>query len=153
MLPASPLTLIALAHLAYPKPGGTGPQAAEFGGSVLPNARGRGYGGRLFDHACLHARNRGLDTLYIHALSENTTMLRIARQAGALVVRDGSESEAHLKLPPDTLASRLEQWVGAGAAEIDFSLKVHNRCVEQVIAAIDEVRGGPGRRDGDAAKE
>lgn len=147
------LVLIALAHLAYPKPGSPGPQAAEFGGSVLPSARGRGYGGRLFDHACLHARNRGLDTLFIHALSENTTMLRIARQAGARVVREGSESEAHLKLPQDTLASRLEQWVGAGAAEIDFSLKVHTRRVEQVMAAIEEVRTGLGRRDGDAAKE
>ena len=146
------LVLIALAHLAYPRPGASGPQAAEFGGSVLPMARGRGYGGRLFDHACLHARNRGLDSLLIHALSENTAMLRIARQAGALVVREGSDSEARLQLPHDTLASRLEQWVGQGAAEIDFRLKLQSLRVDQVLQAIEEVRTGEGRREGDAAE-
>jgi len=77
------LVLIALAHLAYPRPHqAAGPKAAEFGGSVLPQVRGRGYGARLFEHAMLHARNRGLDTMFIHALSENTTMLHIARRAG-----------------------------------------------------------------------
>ena len=46
----------------------------------------------------LHARNRGVQTLFIHALSENTAMLRIARNAGATVERDGPESEAWLRL-------------------------------------------------------
>ena len=146
------LVLIALAHLAYPRPGASGAQAAEFGGSVLPIARGRGYGGRLFEHACLHARNRGLDNLFIHALSENTVMLRIARQAGALVVRDGGESEARLRLPPDTLASRLEQWVGKSAAECDFKLKLQSLRVDQVLQAIQDVHTGEGRREGDAAE-
>ncbi len=144
------LVLIALAHLAYPRPGASGPQAAEFGCSVLPMARGRGYGGRLFDHACLHARNRGLDSLFIHALSENIAMLRIARQAGALVVREGSESEARLQLPPDTLASRLEQWVGKGAAEIDFRLKLQSLRTDQALQELPHVRTGEGRLEGDA---
>lgn len=146
------LVLIALAHLAYPRPGASGPQAAEFGGSVLANARGRGYGGRLFDHACLHARNRGFNSLIIHALSENTVMLRIARQAGAVVVREGSESEARLHLPHDTLASRLEQWLGQGAAEIDFKLKLQSLCADQWLQAIQAVRHAEGRQEGDAAK-
>jgi GNAT superfamily N-acetyltransferase len=137
------LVLIALAHLAYPRPGqASGPKAAEFGGSVLPTARGRGYGARLFEHAVLHARNRGLDTMFIHALSENTTMLHIARRAGAVVQRDGSETEAFLKLPPDTLASRVEQWVGEGAAALDYQLKQQGRLVDGLIDAIGEVRQG-----------
>jgi len=137
------LVLIALAHLAYPRPGqSAGPSAAEFGGSVLPGARGRGYGARLFEHAMLHARNRGLDTLFIHALSENTTMLHIARRAGAVVQRDGSESEAFLKLPHDTLASRMEQWVGVGAAELDYRLKQQSRLVDDLIDVIGDVRQG-----------
>ena len=41
---------------------------AEFGVSVASHLRGRGYGDRLFDHAALHARNRGIDTLLVHAL-------------------------------------------------------------------------------------
>ena len=137
------LVLIALAHLAYPRPGQTaGPKAAEFGGSVLPAVRGRGYGARLFEHAMLHARNRGLDTMFIHALSENSAMLHIARRAGAVVQRDGSESEAFLKLPPDTLASRMEQWVGEGAAALDYRLKQQGQLVDNLIGAIGEVRQG-----------
>ncbi|MDO8375854.1 MAG: GNAT family protein [Aquabacterium sp.] len=147
------LQLIALAHLAFPQPGQPGPQAAEFGGSVVAAARGRGYGARLFEHAMLHARNRGLDTLFIHALSENTAMLRIARKAGARVERDGSESDAYLKLPHDTLASQVEQWVGDGAAEIDYRLKQHSRLVGSLIDAIGEVRSGIGKHPGQAAKD
>jgi GNAT superfamily N-acetyltransferase len=137
------LELIALAHLAYPRPGQTaGPKAAEFGGSVLPTVRGRGYGARLFEHAVLHARNRGLDTMFIHALSENTTMLHIARRAGAVVQRDGSETEAFLKLPHDTLASRMEQWVGEGAAALDYQFKQQGRLVDGLIDVIGDVRQG-----------
>lgn len=148
------LVLIALAHLAYPRPDQReGPRAAEFGGSVLPSVRGRGYGARLFEHAMLHARNRGLDTMFIHALSENTTMLHIARRAGAVVQRDGSESEAFLKLPHDTLASRMEQWVGDGAAELDYRLKQQARLVDDLLEVIGEVRQGVSGRTGRAAKD
>ncbi|MDH4392883.1 MAG: GNAT family N-acetyltransferase [Aquabacterium sp.] len=137
------LVLIALAHLAYPRPDqSAGPKAAEFGGSVLPGARGRGYGARLFEHAMLHARNRGLDTMFIHALSENTTMLHIARRAGAVVQRDGSETDAFLKLPHDTLASRMAQWVEEGAAALDYQYKQQGRLVDGLIDAIGEVRQG-----------
>lgn len=113
------LELIGLAHLAA-VPGG---REAEFGVSVSLSARGRGYGARLFDHATLHARNRGLDTLVIHALSENTAMLHIATAAGAKVERTGSDSQARLRLPPDTIGSHLEAMLEDGAAEIDYRLK------------------------------
>ena len=147
------LDLIALAHLAYPNADAPGPQAAEFGGSVSAHARGRGYGGRLFEHAMLHARNRGLDTMFIHALSENTKMLHIARRAGAVVHRDGSETEAFLELPHDTLASRMEQWVGEGAATLDYRFKQQSRLVDGLIDAIGEVRQGLAGRPGQAAKD
>lgn len=136
------LKLIALAHLAFPEASAAVQQAAEFGGSVVAKARGRGYGGRLFEHAMLHARNRGFGMLFIHALSENTTMLRIARRAGAKVERAGSESDAYLQLPNDTLASQLEQWVGDGAAEIDYRIKQQARLIDSVMDAIDEVKTG-----------
>src|SRR4029453_18363777 len=96
---------------------------AEFGVSVLGSKRGRGYGARLFEHAMLHARNRGVDTLYIHALSENTAMLKIARKAGATVERTGSESEARLKLPPENLLTRFGEMLDTQAAEFDYRLK------------------------------
>ncbi|MBL8352616.1 MAG: GNAT family N-acetyltransferase [Burkholderiaceae bacterium] len=147
------LDLIALAHLAYPRADSPLPDAAEFGGSVAAHARGRGYGARLFEHAVLHARNRGLDTLFIHALSENTAMLRIARKAGAQVERAGSESEAYLKLPADTLASKVEQWVGDGAAELDYRLKQQAHLVDALIDAIGDVRAHLGKSHSPTAED
>ena len=147
------LDLIALAHLAYPAAGSLVPGAAEFGGSVSAHARGRGYGARLFEHAMLHARNRGLDTLYIHALSENTAMLRIARKAGAHVERAGSETDAYLKLPHDTLASKVEQWVGESAAELDYRLKQQARMMDALIEAIGDVKATIGKSNSPTAKD
>ena len=138
------LRLIALAHLAYP-PDENPPKAAEFGGSVAAHLRGRGYGARLFEHAMLHARNRGIDTLFIHALSENLPMLRIARRAGATVERAGGESDAYLKLPPETLASQVEQFVGEGAAALDYQFRQQARRVDAFMDALAEVRAGVGR--------
>jgi GNAT superfamily N-acetyltransferase len=136
------LELIAQAHLAHAAADTAGRPGtmSEFGVSVLRKARGRGFGARLFEHAVLHARNRGVQTLFIHALSENTAMLRIARNAGATVERDGSEAEAWLRLPPDTLASRIEQAVGDQAAEIDYQLKVQASRVQGLLDAISEVK-------------
>jgi RimJ/RimL family protein N-acetyltransferase len=127
------LRLLAMAHLAYPPEDELAAGAsAEFGVSVAANARGRGYGKRLFDLAALHARNRGVHKLLIHALSENAPMLRIARHAGAVVVRDGAEAQALLELPADTLASQVEQMVETGAAEWDYRLKQQTRRMERL---------------------
>jgi GNAT superfamily N-acetyltransferase len=136
------LHLLAMAHLAYlPDPTGRATSCAEFGVSVAARARGRGYGRRLFDLAALHARNRGVQTLLIHALSENMPMLHIARVAGAEVVREGSESQALLQLPADTFASQVEQIVETGAAEWDYRFKQQARRMERLKAALSALGG------------
>ena len=137
------LELIAMAHLAYPDEAAATARAAmsEFGVSVLPRARGRGFGKRLFEHAVLHARNRGVRLLFIHALSENTAMLKIARNAGATVRRDGSESEAWLELPDDTVASHVGQMVEQQAAELDYRFKLHAHQVNTVLDSLAELKG------------
>lgn len=137
------LELIAMAHLAHPTEPGVSSRdnMSEFGVSVLPKARGRGFGKRLFEHAMLHARNRGVHLLFIHALSENTVMLKIARNAGATVRRDGSESEAWLELPDDTIASHMGQLVEQQAAELDYRLKVHAHQVNTMLGALAELKG------------
>ena len=120
------LELIAMAHLAF----STDPSlqsCAEFGVSVLAHARGRGYGARLFDRAVMHARNEGVQMMFIHALSENTVMLKIARKAGAIIERDGSESEAYLKLRPADLDSRMTELFDEQLAQADYHLKVQAR--------------------------
>jgi len=136
------LELIAMAHLAHGQtaPEGRHEAMSEFGVSVAAHARGRGFGARLFEHAVLHARNRGVHKLLIHALSENTAMLKIARNAGAVVERDGSESQAWLRLPPDTLASHFEQLMGEQAAEMDYRLKRHASQVRVFMDTIEEVK-------------
>lgn len=133
------LCLIAVAHLAYIHD----PQAAscaEFGVSVLPAWRGRGFGTELFARAVLHARNAHIALMFIHALSENTAMLHIAQRAGATVERLGSESEAYLSLPSPTLQSHWHEAVDAQIADMDYQLKSHARHVWALLAAIQETR-------------
>lgn len=155
------LQLVAMAHLAYmsaPKPAEAdrpsresrkvvephflvsaadgAAQQAEFGVSVLPAARGRGHGSRLFDHATLHARNRGVASLVIHALSENTAMLKIISKAGAHIDRNGPESEAVLLLPPENLASHVEAFVEAQAAEIDYGVKMQRHRLIHLVGTL-----------------
>jgi len=118
------LSLVAMAHLAYLGHDSQHPTSAEFGVSVLPRGRGRRIGSRLFERACLLARNRGIDTVIVNALSENVAMLKIARSAGASLERDGPESTAYLKLPPEDFSSHLSEMVERQAAEVDYGLKV-----------------------------
>lgn len=147
------LELVGMAHLAILPPRAPGLRAeAEFGVSVLPKVRGRGYGGRLFDHAVLHARNRHIETLVIYTLSENAAMLRIVRKAGASVEREGGESQARLRLPPDDLMSHVDAMVEGHAAELDYRFKRHTRLVDGLLDTIDEVKNGVARA-GDVASE
>lgn len=135
------LELVAMAHLAY----SVDPQwatCAEFGVSVSSHQRGKGLGARLFGHAVMHARNQGVSLLFIHALSENVAMLKIARQAGAVVQRDGSESEAYLSLPQATLDSQLSGLVQEQMAEVDYQLKMQANQFRQWLATVQEIRQG-----------
>lgn len=117
------LDLIGMAHLSY----SIDPECAscaEFGVSVSQTARGRGYGTRLFERAITHSRNEGVRMLFVHALSENTAMLKIAKRAGAGIERDGSDSEAHLVLPPADFDSKMEEMLDQQVAWTDYQLKM-----------------------------
>ena len=136
------LELIAMAHLAFiPNEPGT-PAGAEFGVSVLKQARGRGYGTRLFDRAVMHARNEGVELMFIHALSENTAMIKIARNAGATLERAGSETEAYLRLPPATLDTRVSELVEEHVAQADYRLKQQAKNFLDFLAQVQEIRRG-----------
>ncbi|ROZ68953.1 GNAT family N-acetyltransferase [Ramlibacter sp. WS9] len=135
------LELIAMAHLAFSRdPDHL--ECAEFGVSVLKKARGRGYGAQLFDRAVIHARNEGVELLFIHALSENTAMLKIARNAGATLERAGSETDAYLRLPPATLDSRMSEMLEEQLAQTDYRLKVQAKSFWDFLAGVQEVRRG-----------
>lgn len=135
------LELIAMAHLAFSEH----PEhkhCAEFGVSVLKHARGRGFGNRLFERAVMHARNAGVNMVFIHALSENTAMLKIARNAGATVHRDGSESEAYLQIPPANFDTRMTEMVEQQFAEVDYQVKKQAKQFWDFLAGVQEVRRG-----------
>lgn len=135
------LELIAMAHVAFLRNAGS-PAGAEFGVSVLKKARGRGYGARLFDRAVMHARNEGVELMFIHALSENTAMIKIARNAGATLERAGSETEAYLRLTPATLDSRMSELAEEQMARADYRLKVQARNFMEFLAQMQEIRRG-----------
>ena len=135
------LELVAVAHLAF----SIDPQwstCAEFGVSVLLPSRSKGLGARLFAHAVVHARNEGVHMLFIHALSENSAMINIARQAGARVERDGSESEAYLLLPAATLDSHLNQMVNAQMSEVDYQWKAKAKQFRGLLTVLQDIRQG-----------
>jgi len=135
------LDLIAMAHLAY----SVDPQCAscaEFGVSVARHARGRGYGRHLFERAVLHARNEGVQLLFIHALTENTAMLTIARQAGAQIERDGPESEAHLRLPPADFDSQVTELFNEQLARTNYHLKQQAQRFWGVLQGVQRLRQG-----------
>jgi RimJ/RimL family protein N-acetyltransferase len=136
------LDLIAMAHLAFiPNEPGT-PAGAEFGVSVLKKARGRGYGTRLFGRAVMHARNEGVQLMFIHALSENTAMIKIARNSGATLERAGSETEAYLRMPPATLDTRVSELVEEQVAQADYRLKQQAKKFIDFLAQVQEIRRG-----------
>lgn len=139
------LELIAMAHLAYTDLAEHS-NCAEFGVSVLKTARGLGLGTRLFTRAVLHARNQGVEMVFIHALSENTAMLKIARNAGARVKRDGTESEAYLQLPAAGFDSQVSELWDKQVAEVDYQLKKQAKQFWTILADVQEIRQG--MRDG-----
>ena len=133
------LDILAMAHLAF----SVDPQwstCAEFGVSVDVRLRGKGLGARLFERAVTHARNQGVALMFIHALSENTPMLKIAKKAGARVEREGSESDAYLSLPAADLDSQMNEFLEEGMADLDFQFKTRAKQFMQLLQTMQEVR-------------
>ncbi len=129
------LQLIAMAHLAYSSDERLN-ACAEFGVSVLAQARGRGFGKRLFERAMMHARNQGVCMMFLHVLSENAVMLKIARHAGATVERDGAESEAHLVLPPATMHTHMTELVEEHLAQANYRIKVQAKQFRDMLSRM-----------------
>jgi GNAT superfamily N-acetyltransferase len=135
------LEIMAMAHVAF----SADPQwatCAEFGVSVDLKLRGRGLGARLFERAVVHPRNEGVALLFIHALSENTPMLKIARKSGARVQREGSESDAYLTLPVANIDSQVNELIEEGMADLDFQIKSRAQQFAQLLTTLQEVRQG-----------
>jgi GNAT superfamily N-acetyltransferase len=94
----SELTLIALCQIG--QAGGE----LEVGVSVLPPFRRRGLARALLEYSASHARVRGLRTLLIHTLVDNSPMLSLAREMGMRVEIVNGEADGRLRLRADTVA-------------------------------------------------
>lgn len=143
------LKLLAVGHLVY-SPRGTVPglaaatereRIAEFGVSVLAPYRGQGIGTRLFERAAMHCRNDDIDTLYMHCLSSNESMIHIATRAGMTIHRDHGEADAYLKLPPADPASLLQEVFDEQAASLDYTLKANTRALGKFIKDLPGAKG------------
>ncbi|NBQ86795.1 MAG: GNAT family N-acetyltransferase [Betaproteobacteria bacterium] len=135
------LRLVAMAHLARAADAEM-LACAEFGVSVDATYRGRGYGDLLFARAITHGRNHGVQLLFIHALSENAAMLHMARKAGALLEREGSETEAYLRLPPATLDTQVSEMLEEQVGRTDYLLKAQAKAFWDFLRTVQEIRRG-----------
>jgi GNAT superfamily N-acetyltransferase len=114
---ADDLHLIGAAHL------GRARGLAELGISVIEGARNRGVGGALLARAHLRARNWGVRALFMHCLTENTAMMRLARSQGMTIMSEQGESDAWLALPPADAATHFGEVFEQRAALFDYALK------------------------------
>lgn len=102
-------------------------QVAEFGVSVSADARGMGIGSKLFERGAIHCRNADIDTLYMHCLASNQTMIHIAKKAGMEIHREYGEADAYLKLLPADAVSVLREAMQEQVASIDYRIKANAR--------------------------
>ena len=141
------LELVAMAHLAHPiEPHQEGmPAMSEFGVSVLGHARRRGFGRRLFEHAMLHARNRGIGAIFIHALSENTDAEdrpRCRRESAARGFGDGSLAQNCRRIP----LPRISTNSSVHAAKLDYRLKAHVQQVSDLLGLANDEHVNSGQK-------
>jgi GNAT superfamily N-acetyltransferase len=124
------LRLLGVAHVAR------SPAFAELGVSVLEGFRGRGIGGALLARAHLRARNWGMATLFMHCLTENTAMMRLARRQGMDIVTEAGEADAWLKLPPADAGSHFGEVFAQRVALFDYALKSQVANARRIAAAL-----------------
>ena len=125
--------LVAVGHLAFaPRDAAQDAvtdkaRVAEFGVSVSRSARGIGVGSKMFERAAIHCRNNDVDTLYMHCLSSNKTMMHIAKKAGMEIHREYGEADAYLKLLPADPSSVMQEAFDEQFATLDYTFKANKR--------------------------
>jgi len=131
------LKLLGVAHVA--RSGGH----AELGISVLEGERGRGIGAALLARAHLRARNWGVRALFMHCLTENAAMMRLARRQGMEIGAQAGEADAWLELPPADAASHFGEVFAQRVALFDYALKSQVAAARRIAAALTPGRGSP----------
>ena len=134
--------LVAVGHLAFaPRDASKAAvtdkaRVAEFGVSVGRTARGIGVGSKMFERAAIHCRNNDVDTLYMHCLSSNKTMMHIAKKAGMEIHREYGEADAYLKLLPADPASVMQEALDEQFATLDYTFKANKRAATKWLRKL-----------------
>ena len=131
------LRLLGVAHVAR------SPAFAELGVSVLEGFRHRGIGGALLARAHLRARNWGLGALFMHCLTENAAMMRLARRQAMDIVTEAGEADAWLRLAPADAASHFGEMFAQRVALFDHALKSQVAGARRLAAALTPGRSSP----------
>ena len=121
------LAIVAAVHVA------TSANSAEMGLSVVKGARGRGHGHILFRRAVTFLRNRGVEAVFVHCLSENGAMMHLARKNGMRVVHSAGESDARLEIDPATADSFINEWLDDQKGRSVQALRAEARHAETVF--------------------
>ena len=111
------LRLLGVAHVARAD------GHAELGVSVLERHRSRGIGGALLARAHLRARNWCVGSLFMHCLTENAAMMRLALRQGMDIVTRAGEADAWLRVRPPDAGSHFGEVFEQRAALFDYALK------------------------------
>ncbi len=133
------LQLAGAAHLARDT------DHAELGVSVLAASRRKGLGGALLARAHLHARNWGLRKLFMHCLTENATMMHLARREGMAIVAAQGEADAWLQLPPADAGTHFGALFEERVALFDYALKAQLVQARRLAEALTPGTASPTR--------
>jgi len=132
------LQLIAAAHLARDD------RHVEIGVSVLPEHREQGIGESLLRRSHVHARNWGVGKLFMHCLTENSSMMHLARKNGMDITAASGEADAFLTLAPPNTMTYMSEVFEQRIALADYLLKSHLVGARRVafslaaVAALDQ---------------
>jgi RimJ/RimL family protein N-acetyltransferase len=113
--------IVATCHVAYDDK----ENVAELGLTVSPNYRNQKLGQQLFDRGVTWARMMGAESVFMHCLTENHVMQRIARNSGMTVVTlwPSDESEASIKIDKNRITAGFEDIVMENMALYDQSVR------------------------------
>ena len=77
-----------------------------------------------------------VDTLYMHCLSSNQTMMHIAKKAGMAIQRDHGEADAYLKVLPANPSSVMQEAVEEQVASLDYGIKANTRAAVKLLSHL-----------------
>lgn len=99
----------------------------ELGCCVDEDYRGEGFAQKMFDRAVVWLRNRGIQHVFMHCLSENGAMKHIAKKNSMILVSEYGETEADVKVEPPTPVTYIEEAYADRVALYDMYMKNNYR--------------------------